>query len=138
MIVTVDYDGTLDSPVVQKFVAKLIEHQDIDVWILTSRYDELHKHLYIDNPTNSDLYKVAEKMGVPKHKIIFTNRERKHKYLLNTGVLMHLDNDFEEVLEIEHYTNTISIYVLSDSWEDKVKRILYEEHIFLSQIKNSK
>lgn len=58
--VSFDFDSTLDKPYVQDYAQSLI-NRGIDVYVITSRYDELHKHRYLHNPTNEDLYKVAAK-----------------------------------------------------------------------------
>ena len=57
IIVTFDFDGTLSRKDVQEYAIELMK-KGIDVWVLTTRYDELHKHRYEPNPTNDDLWEV--------------------------------------------------------------------------------
>jgi len=52
-IVTFDFDSTLSQKIVQDF-AKSLMLKGVDVYVLTSRYDELHRHRYPLNPTNED------------------------------------------------------------------------------------
>ena len=54
-IVTFDFDGTLSRADVQEYALELIS-KGVDVWVVTSRYDELQKHRYQINPTNDDLW----------------------------------------------------------------------------------
>lgn len=58
-IVTFDFDSTLSRQDVQDYATSLIK-KGFDVWVLTSRYDELHKHRYRHNPTNEDLYYIMD------------------------------------------------------------------------------
>jgi len=63
MIITIDFDGTLDREDVQKYAKRLIMDGH-DVFILTSRYDDLHAHNYTLNPQNKDLYDVAYSLNI--------------------------------------------------------------------------
>ena len=44
-LVTFDFDGTLSRNDVQEYALELMS-KGVDVWVVTSRYDELHKHRY--------------------------------------------------------------------------------------------
>jgi hypothetical protein len=110
MKITIDFDGTLSTPKIQSLVMSLYKY-DIDIWILTSRYDELHKHLYPQNPSNEDMYSVVLSMGIPKHKIIFTNASPKANYLKSTNVVVHIDDNNMELFKINNHTLTIGLPV---------------------------
>lgn len=122
-IVTFDFDNTLSRPDVQEYAKKLID-KGVDVWVLTSRYDELHKHLYSHNPTNEDLYDVTDKLGIPRCKIRFTCMVSKDEYLYRTNVLFHLDDDDVERILINSNTDTICISVLDTNYKQQCEEVL--------------
>ena len=68
IIVTFDFDGTLSRKDVQEYAIELMKKR-IDVWVLTTRYDELHKHRYEPNPTNDDLWEVIYSLNIPRWKV---------------------------------------------------------------------
>lgn len=123
-IVTFDFDSTLSRKEVQDYAESLIK-KGFDVYVLTSRYDELHKHKYRHNPTNEDLYKVTDRIGIPRHKIRFTCMHPKSEYLFGTSVLWHLDDDFVEINSINKETETIGISVIGSSWKRKCNKLLF-------------
>ena len=92
----------------------------IDVWILTSRYDELHKHRYSHNVTHDELYNIAHRLGIPKHNIRFTCMRDKAEYLYGTNVIWHLDDDYVELNSINQDTKTVGISVNSNSYIKKM------------------
>jgi hypothetical protein len=122
-IVTFDFDSTLSRQDVQDYAYSLIK-KGFDVWVLTSRYDELHKHKYRHNPTNDDLYKVTDKVGIPRWKIRFTCMRDKAEYLFGTDVIWHLDDDFVELNKINKETKTIGISVIGSEYKSKCNRLL--------------
>jgi hypothetical protein len=126
--VTVDFDNTLSRKDVQEYVKELIS-KGIDVWVLTSRYDELHKHRYIENPQNEDLYTITDELGIPRHKIRFTNMVAKHEYLFNTNVIWHLDDDRWELEPINKYTKTKGISVYSGNFKNKCNKLLFNSKL---------
>lgn len=117
MIITVDYDGTLSRADVQEYVKKLIAN-GIDVWILTGRFDELHKHIHPYVKNNEDLYEVVEKLGIPRHKIIFMNMNSKGCFLINTKVRLHFENDLIEIEDIHFDTHTLCVNVNNSDWKE--------------------
>jgi len=122
-IVTFDFDSTLSRQDVQDYATSLIK-KGFDVWVLTSRYDELHKHRYRHNPTNEDLYYVTDKLEIPRWKIKFTCMRDKAEYLFGSNVLWHLDDDFVELNNINRETNTIGISVVASSYKSKCNKLL--------------
>ena len=124
MIVSFDFDGTLSLPGVQEY-AKELMLKGVDVWVITSRFDELHKHLYQQHPTNDDLYSVCDYMGIPLRKIIFTNMELKAEYLANTNVLWHLDDDIVELGAIrDSRLKTKAVSVNCKFWKSECNQII--------------
>lgn len=97
LCITFDYDDTLSEPWLQQLAQRLID-EGHDVWILTTRRDELHKHLYNGEVSHADLYSVAESLNL-REKIIFTNFQWKAKYLKNSCVDAHIDDNSDERLE---------------------------------------
>ncbi|WP_336065529.1 hypothetical protein [Mesoflavibacter sp. CH_XMU1404-2] len=122
-IVTFDFDSTLSHKIVQDFAKSLIL-KGFEVWVLTSRYDEIHKHKYRHNPTNEDLYKVTDKIGIDRTRIRFQCMRPKAEYLFGTNVIWHLDDDYVEVNEINSQTDTKGIDVTQKGWKKKCKSIL--------------
>jgi len=122
-IVSFDFDNTLSRLDVQDYAKELID-RGFDVYIVTSRYDELHKHKYNKNPSNDDLYLVSDKLGIPKHKIRFTCMEDKASYLSGTQVVWHLDDDHVELNLINKNTSVRGISVNSSSYKAKCNKLL--------------
>ena len=126
MTVTFDFDGTLQRPIVQDYATELIS-KGVNVHILTSRYDELHKHLYLINPTNSDLFEVARKLKIPFQHIHFTNMQDKATYLYDTNVIWHLDDDQNELYSIQQMKcKTVGIKFVG-GWKSKCNRLINAE-----------
>ena len=125
MIITIDFDGTLDRKDVQEYVKRIIMDKH-DIYILTSRYDDLHAQNYKLNPQNNDLYEVANWLNIPKHQIIFTNMRSKYEYLFNSIVDIHIENDELEIEEILHYTKTNCIDVNKKDWIENADIVIKE------------
>lgn len=123
-IVSFDFDSTLSRKDVQEYAKELLS-KGIDVWVVTSRFDELHKHRYPHNPTNDDLWAVVDEIGIPRWKVRFTCMESKSLYLIYTSVVWHLDDDNVELDDIRYNRcKTIGINVSSGGWKNKCDRVL--------------
>ena len=106
--------------------AKELIEKGIDVWVVTSRYDELHKHRYPNNPTLNDLWEVVDKLGIARHKVRFTCMESKSLYFLYSNVIWHLDDDNIELKNMQYQKcKTIGINVGSSSWQKKCNKYLF-------------
>lgn len=116
MTVTFDFDSTLSRKDVQNYASELIA-RGVDVWVLTSRYDDNHRHRYPSNPNNGDLYAVTDKLGIPRGKIRFQNMRPKAEYLLNTNIVWHLDDDDDELQLIFLETKVEPISVEHFKWK---------------------
>lgn len=93
--VSFDFDGTLEHKHVQEYAKSLIE-KGIEVWVVTTRWDENHKHKYPLNATLDDLWIVVDKLNIPKHHVRFTCMEWKAEYLDGSSFIWHLDDNDEE------------------------------------------
>jgi hypothetical protein len=122
-IVTFDFDNTLSRKDVQDYARSLLS-KGIEVWILTSRYDDLHRHKYLHKGTNDDLYSVAYELGIPKEKIRFTCMHNKSEYLHGTNVIWHLDDDYIELNAINRETSVKGISVIGFSYKQKCNKLL--------------
>ena len=123
-LVTFDFDGTLSRKDVQEYALELIS-KGVDVWVVTSRYDELHKHRYQINPTNDDLWEVIDRLNIPRWKVRFTCMEWKALYLFHTNSVFHLDDNNEEFFEMRKLKcKTKAIQVSSGGFQNKCNRIL--------------
>ena len=95
--------------------------QDHEVWVVTSRFDEAHIHLYHrDDWTKAgqdDLWEVVDKLCIPRHHVRFTNMEFKNTYLDNTHFVWHLDDDETEITEARNnHCSVPFIQVQSGGW----------------------
>lgn len=116
-----DFDSTLSRTVIQDYAKELIESEH-DVWIVTSR---LHESNTQWPDYNNDLYKVADELGIPKDKIVFTNGQPKHQFVSDLDFLWHLDDDWLELKEIQRFTKVKPISCFgSSTWKNKCNRII--------------
>lgn len=110
MLITLDFDGTLSTPKIQRLVKELKDKHTF--YVLTCRYCDLQAHLYPDNPTNADLWAVVKELGIPEKNVIFLNDLRpsaKAKFLSKTNVSYHIDDNY---IEIERIRGTCSVVAI--------------------------
>lgn len=114
--VSIDFDGTLSQLEVQEFAKELLDN-GIDVWVVTTRYDENHLHKYaMDYPaTLEDLWEVVERLGIPRWKVRFTNMEWKYTYLCDTEFLWHLDDNNHEIRRALYNKCKVPMIQVADS-----------------------
>lgn len=124
--VSFDFDGTLQTEEVQQYAKELID-RGIDVWVVTTRYDENHEHLYSFDVDTSDLHEVIEKLGIPRWKVRFTCMEWKYKYLTDTRFLWHLDDNRDEKVFADTSGCKVPIILLYEGWKQKCEEILNEK-----------
>lgn len=102
MKVSFDFDGTLSRTDVQDFAKTLVD-SGIDVWIVTSRIatePALKKGWHWIERQNQELYDVAEKVGIKRENIIFTEFVPKIKFLKDKNFTFHIDDDVDELMDI--------------------------------------
>ena len=135
MKVSFDFDGTLEHEHVQEYAKELID-QGHEVWVVTTRYDENHRHRYFKNPTLEDLWLVVDKLSIPRHRVRFTLMEYKHKYLDGTQFIWHLDDNEEEFDHARKFGCSVPMISVNQyNWKDKCNLYLqtetdptYDEH----------
>jgi hypothetical protein len=124
--VSFDFDETLSRKEVQKYAEELID-LGIEVWVVTTRWDENHKHRYELNPTLNDLWEVVDRLGIPRHHVRFTCMQWKSIYLDKTSFIWHLDDNPEEFIKAKQYgCNVPMISVNSNGWMIKCDKLLNE------------
>ena len=120
--VSFDFDSTLDRESVQKYAKELID-QGIEVYITTSRHSD--KEYDYAQDWNDDLYEVADKLGIPRKRIRFTDMVDKYKFFEEGNFLWHLDDDWVENRLINKNTKTKAIsHIGSGNWIGKCNRII--------------
>lgn len=123
MKVSFDYDSTLSDDFVQLYAEELIK-RGLEVWIVTSRNGDAKA----PKGHNNDLYHVADKVGIPRENIHFTNGKAKYKYLKKYDFIWHLDDDQYEIDTIQEHTTIQAINVIrSSSWMGICERLLNEK-----------
>ena len=127
-----DYDDTLSRPKVQEYAKELIK-KGYDVHILTFRYEDPKNYKF--NANHKDLFKVADRLGIKRENIHFTNYTDKGDWLSDhpeLNFLWHLDDDVNQLDNIRNVTTIIPIDSVRGMWKITCdKRIKeYEEHNF--------
>jgi hypothetical protein len=109
--VSFDFDSTLSIPDVEKYAEYLIK-RGVEVWICTSR---LSPENALNKEWNDDLFLIADKIGIKRENIIFTNYANKSEFLSNKGFKWHIDDDNIELSFIKTDTDVIPIYLFGNS-----------------------
>ncbi len=120
-----DFDSTLDKPHIQDFAQSLIK-KGFDVWICTTRHDDnsLVKFHWSKN-SNDDLYKISDKLDIPRDNIKFMNGDDKWGFIQNMDFIFHLDDDWHEINHINSKTKTIGISCFGNkNWKQDCKNLL--------------
>ena len=119
MKVSFDFDSTLDRPVVQDYAKSLIQ-DNIEVWIVTSRMSK------VNTDWNKDLFLVADKLGILKENIVFTEMSDKFEFFKDKDFIWHLDDDWVELNLInEHCKDTWGFGCFGNSvWKNKCDKLL--------------
>lgn len=105
MKVSFDFDDTLQLPIIQKIAERHISAGD-DVHIITTRHPKqnikdpdipyLATSTWISHLNkNEDLFRVAERLGIPKDNICFTKSQDKVHFLKTFDI--HYDDDEYEI-----------------------------------------
>lgn len=132
MKVSFDFDETLDQPHIQEYAKELIE-RGIEVHVLTTRYEDINNYpIYKDNKNyfkemQKSLFSVAEKVGIKKKNIHFTNMDWKAAWLIHNpyDFIWHLDDYHKECDNLNAFTETIGICHLGGgSWINKCNKLL--------------
>ena len=112
MRISFDFDSTLTEENNQKLAKKFIDAGH-EVWITTSRLSTEHgrsKGWPWIITQNEYLFEIAEKVGISKDKIKFTEGDDKWKSLYNFDI--HFDDDIVEIELIEeNLTNCCGVLI---------------------------
>lgn len=106
--VSIDFDDTLSTPQGQALAKRLIS-QGKDVYIITRRQSQLY----------NAVYDVADKLGIPRSKVYFTNGRMKWELIKKLGIGTHYDNNQNEIDLINKNTETKGMkFAAADSYTD--------------------
>jgi hypothetical protein len=120
--VSFDFDDTLSFGSTQDYAKFLIDH-DIEIHIVTSRYEDPSKYSFECN--HDDLFEVSKKLGIPNEHIHFTNFSPKcYFFISNTDFVWHLDDNFEEICSINAYTDTLGVWSLDGNYKHSCNTLL--------------
>lgn len=147
-VISCDFDGTLDDHFGGEEVSykkatrdmlKRLIRKGYDVHIVTRRFGPENSHKGITDE-HLKVWKVAEEIGIPKEKVLFTNREWKFETIKKIGAFMHIDDDDVEMYWLSrHLPEVTRIYVDNKNWDEQIiSRIEDNNHlaIWLSSEKN--
>jgi hypothetical protein len=127
MRVSFDYDATLSRKDVQEFAKKLVS-RGIEVWIVTSRFDDetaKEKAWWWIKDQNNNLFEVADECGIRRENIKFTNMESKSIFLKDKAFTFHLDDDYIELLDIlESGDKCLPVNVDHFEWKETCLNVL--------------
>lgn len=127
MRVSFDYDATLSRKDVQEFAKKLVS-RGIEVWVVTSRFDDetaKEKAWWWIKDQNNNLFEVADECGIRRENIKFTNMESKSIFLKDKAFTFHLDDDYIELLDIlESGDKCLPVNVDHFEWKETCLNVL--------------
>ena len=119
--VSFDFDATLSIDTVEKYAKELID-RNIEVWICTSRYSPENAP---NKEWNDDLFLVADRVGINRKHIIFTNFANKSEHLNNKGFKWHIDDDNIELSFIKTDTDLTPIFLFGNkNWKNDCENAL--------------
>lgn len=134
MKLSFDFDGTLSRSSVQKVVKDLIKNGN-EIHVVTSRFEDSNlwgNSLSITMKDNLDLFKIIDKLEIPRKNIHFMNMTPKHEFFdKNLDIVFHLDDDKYELAEIEYYSKPV-IPVYCDSnylWYNLLLKLFIDKEI---------
>lgn len=93
MRVSFDYDETLTTAKGQQMALNEIKKGN-EVLILTARQES----------DSVPVYAMAEKLGIKKSNVHFTNGQDKWKFILRYNINKHVDNSQEQIDKIKKFT----------------------------------
>ena len=97
MKISFDFDSTLDQIPMQKLASGFME-MGAEVFITTSRGTEMYGGIKLDN---TDVFQLADKLGIKRENIIFTNYDDKFNYVKDMSI--HFDDDYEQIFHINEH-----------------------------------
>lgn len=135
-IISCDFDGSLDDHFdgainhdkkeVRDFILRLIR-RGYEVYIITRRYGPDNSSMGLIDE-HLKVWKVAQELGIPKDRIIFTDRQWKYSFIDSIGACIHIDDDEREQFLIKgNLPDVKMIWLGHDNWPDKLIDTI-EEH----------
>lgn len=119
--VSFDFDSTLNTIDVERYAKELID-RGVDVWICTSRFSPENAP---NKEWNDDLFLVADRVGIKRENIIFTNYANKSEYLNGKGFIWHLDDDNIELYFIRTDTDLKPVFLFGNkNWKNDCEKLL--------------
>lgn len=123
--ISFDFDGTLvddfygehneQKEEIQKICKDLISDGH-EVYIVTKRFGEEYKNMGKGNE-HVEVYELAEKLGIVKERVFFTNRHWKYEKLGKLGIDIHFENSEPEVEAIKtRIPNITVVYIENPYW----------------------
>ena len=117
--VSFDFDKTLSEKEVQDF-AKQLTDLNVEIWIVTRRYDCIDKYSEKEIAQwgivdlvkeHQDLFDIAFDLNIPIEHIVFMNNRSKTEFFIeNQDFLWHLDDNYGELTEIIATTNIAGVH----------------------------
>ena len=127
IVISLDFDVTLLGSKDNKALNFYNKFKDkFEFIILTRRYDDYHAHLWESNPSNKDLYQYLEENNLDKSKVFFQNFEYKYKWLKDSTVVVHIDDDSYEIDLVNNFTNTYAISCFHENLEEAILKYISE------------
>jgi hypothetical protein len=106
--VSIDFDDTLETERGKALAKRLIAEGKI-VYIVTRRQES----------ASEEVYKVSDKLGIPRSRVKFTNGSYKWETIRHYGIGTHYDNNSREVELINSKTTAKGIkFAFVDSYSD--------------------
>lgn len=137
--ISIDFDGTLSEKEVQDFALTLMNQKNAEVWIVTRRYEKIED--YTEEIINqwkikdllkefNYLFEVANKIGIPRERIIFTNMQWKYFTMNKEKFHVHIDDDPTEISLISTYSPTTAIRYRpkTNYWKDFINKVIGMEN----------
>lgn len=115
MKISFDFDGTLrDIPEIKAYCAKLTANTKHNIYIVTKRYSSFFtKKFPLVSDESSEVYSLAELLGIKDQNVYFTNRQRKIEIIKQLNIDIHIDDDPKEIRLLKnHDVNCLLINAL--------------------------
>lgn len=111
-VISFDFDGILSRTDVQEF-AKELKSRGHRILIITNRHG---------NKSNSDLYRIADEIGIKRHHIYFCEMLGKHRFISpGMQIMVHADDDWIdcELVSEECGVPTVKMFG-NPNWKEEI------------------
>lgn len=125
MKISFDYDHCLTQKRIQESALTLV-NKGYEVWIITSRFDNLKILEYPDLKPNEDVFETAKKLRIPTHRIGFTNQEPKWISLNKGKFSIHIDDNKRELESLKYYNVLKGIDCNAENFEEQLAETIRE------------